>query len=331
MSYTSGYLTDLADKRPNDLRTDNELFMSYKKGNQDDGAMLFAFWYPRIVKWVLTKTRNFYRDSPHDGEDVAMETLLCLIRNKNRFDNSKGDFKGWMWSFASGNLKAFCEQNRYKIRKPLTEEMEENLFILDNDLEKAKGKDDNFESLDAKQMKVVMHMLPEKQRQALELYYTQDVTQAIAAKEMGLTRRLTFLQYLKLGAKRCRELWDMIKETCTPAEVANPRKIKFLSTEEAAEMIGCSEQHIRRAIYAKHIDAYRLGHKVWKLKLEWVKIYKKWYDNTIKKQDEERAKRRAIDEQLKNNRKKYKKPISISVKNVKVISKKQRSKVRVLV
>ena len=77
-----------------DLRTDEELFKSWRGGKQDCFENLLARYQGRLYKVILGWTKN-----PHLSQDLFQETWVRVIEHRDEFDPSR-KFSSWVFAIA---------------------------------------------------------------------------------------------------------------------------------------------------------------------------------------------------------------------------------------
>jgi RNA polymerase sigma factor (sigma-70 family) len=270
------FLEEVKEKREKDLRTDEELFLSFKKGNREDGGMLLVYYLPKIKKWIADRLG---RRNDSDADDVVQDVLLHIIELKEKFnDLSPGAFNAWMWQIVFLSHKTALRK-KFSGKFSQTEKPNDIYLFVDRSCVNVDDLIDNVksvESLDVKQMKVVLNLLPEKQKKALTLHFTQQTSIKQRCKEMNIPER-SFWLCVQEAKENCRHLWEMIQDTIPEAELAKKKKFIFLAPLDVAKMLDCRSENVCLLIRKGRLQAYRFRNKIWKIRPEWVKEYKKYY------------------------------------------------------
>jgi len=228
----------------------------------NDLLLLIARYYNATYGWLYKRLNNH-----HDTEDVINETILKTIKYLERFNGE--NFKSWFFKIASNELKTHfrCVWARWKTvdAKQLENTFAKQIKIaLDPEPE---------ESLDYKQIRLVMKFLPPQQRMALEDHYVNEQPDSIVIKTLGLKKRETFFEYKNLGIKNARRLWEMIKESLEPNEIPN-EKMRFFNISEIAKMYNCTTETIRKEVLKKRLRTVIYGRE-YKVRKEWLKEWAK--------------------------------------------------------
>ena len=69
----------------------------------------------------------------------------------------------------------------------------------------------------------------------------------------------------------------MVRETISEKEIAENKKITFLTMEETAKKLSCEKHYVLNEIRKNRLQAYKFRDKFWKIRPEWIKNYLKYY------------------------------------------------------
>ncbi len=140
----------------------------------------------------LRRLAGYYLKDEQAAEDAVQETLVAAYKNLEKFRPEK---KFAVWLFVIAKNKVMDELRRRKKLLPLSESLpaaEEEIFGIDE--------------TDRAKLHAGLKSLPEKQNQALRLYYFADLSYQEISKRLKLPVN-TIRSHLKRGKERLKKLF----------------------------------------------------------------------------------------------------------------------------
>lgn len=149
--------------------SDNDLIKSYLAGNENALKVLIERHEKKIFSYILLSVKN-----KELAEDLFQETFIKVINTiRSGAYQEKGKFVQWVMRIAN-NLK--IDYFRKKQRMPLFENNEEfDIFSFIDSVEPS-VEDKIIREQVYEDMLSVVHLLPDEQREVLEMRIYQDIS-----------------------------------------------------------------------------------------------------------------------------------------------------------
>lgn len=90
-----------------------------KQGDRKAGEKIFQHFRPGVFSFCLKKTGN-----RQVAEDLTQEVFLKIFEKIGLFDETLGNFSGWVWEIARNTLKDYYRQKKAIPLSDLEEEKE---------------------------------------------------------------------------------------------------------------------------------------------------------------------------------------------------------------
>jgi RNA polymerase sigma-70 factor, ECF subfamily len=168
------------------------------RGDPEAAGLLFDSYYARVYKYAFAKLR-----SQSDAEDVAAESFAVVLRELDRFKWKGAGFEAWLFRIAS-NLVAD------RFRKSAREQTSNEVFNRLDPVEERTPESAFLAGEQARDLKLLMDLLPSDQREVLLLRFAAGLDTNEAARVMGRTpnalRQLQFRALENLRSKMHRQL-----------------------------------------------------------------------------------------------------------------------------
>lgn len=183
-------------------QSDNQLVNEILNGNEAAMELLVKRHYNMIQSFIYRLTGDY-----NLSYDLTQEIFIKMMKNLNRYDYKKGDFKPWILKVASNYCKDYFRSSQYKQRR-------ENCSIEECEIKSEENIIDILEIKEERKIiKVAVDNLPTLQREAVILKYYHDlkikeISNITGDKENTIKSRLfNGIQNLKkcLGGGSCEE------------------------------------------------------------------------------------------------------------------------------
>jgi RNA polymerase sigma-70 factor (ECF subfamily) len=138
--------------------------------------------YEQALRLIAQRLRAFFRrrmnNTPEDAEDMVQETLLAIHTRRHTYDDA---FPVSAWIMAIAKYKLIDFWRKHGKRETLTDEFD------DTDLSQQSIIATEAASSNLADIQKLLHQLPEKQRQAIELIKLLGLSVSEAAQQTGLS------------------------------------------------------------------------------------------------------------------------------------------------
>ena len=138
--------------------------------------------YEQALRLIAQRLRAFFRrrmnNTPEDAEDMVQETLLAIHTRRHTYDDA---FPVSAWIMAIAKYKLIDFWRKHGRRETLTDEFD------DTDLSQQSIIATEAASSNLADIQKLLHQLPEKQRQAIELIKLLGLSVSEAAQQTGLS------------------------------------------------------------------------------------------------------------------------------------------------
>jgi len=153
--------------------SDENLIKQYLEGNQVSLKILIDKHTPSIYNFSVRFVGRVY------ANDITQEVFIKVWKNLKSFDNSKSQFKTWLFVIARNTITDYLRKKEMILFSALDREGEN---FEDNIEDTAILPDKVYQKLQDKEMlNKVLEELPDNYKIVLTLYYQEDMT----FKEIG--------------------------------------------------------------------------------------------------------------------------------------------------
>lgn len=157
-------------------KTDTEIILLYKEGNKGVFKELIDRYTPILYNFVARTTNK------NDVSDIIQEVFIKVWKNLEKFDESKANFKTWIFTIAKNTVIDFSRKKKSFLFSDMFSSTNENDIETENSFEEnilseeilpdeALQKLEDIESLNK-----TLEKLREDYKEVLILYYQEEMT-----------------------------------------------------------------------------------------------------------------------------------------------------------
>lgn len=157
-------------------KTDTEIILLYKEGNKGVFKELIDRYTPILYNFVARTTNK------NDVSDIIQEVFIKVWKNLEKFDESKANFKTWIFTIAKNTVIDFSRKKKSFLFSGMFSSTNENDIETENSFEEnilseeilpdeALQKLEDIESLNK-----TLEKLREDYKEVLILYYQEEMT-----------------------------------------------------------------------------------------------------------------------------------------------------------
>jgi RNA polymerase sigma-70 factor (ECF subfamily) len=157
-------------------KTDAEIILLYKNGNKEVFKELIDFYTPILYNFVARTTNK------NDASDIIQEVFIKVWKNLERFDESKANFKTWIFTITRNTVIDFSRKKKSFLFSDMFSNTNENDIETENSFEENILSeeilpDEALQKLeDTEILNKTLEKLQKNYREILILYYQEEMT-----------------------------------------------------------------------------------------------------------------------------------------------------------
>lgn len=246
----------MTHNKKNNLTVSNEdLVISYRKGNQDSAGELYQRWVRDLTRLINKRIRDW-----HYSEDLAHDVFIDALEG---FDPERAQFSGYILGITKNKVRAYWAKIMSR-RTSVTSAFGSNLSRIPSPVEYVIRKEsDEFEGLSEIQMKVLGIILSGKGLFGLterQKFYLDQLkggqSKSQISKNLGLSRhafsaclkKVSVIRGTKTSSQEKRVI-EALQENCSVSEIAEKLRVPYAAIKRVFAQLRSRALEIQQNLY----------------------------------------------------------------------------------